>query len=216
MQARFYNVSANTNYTVRVSGVTKSKRNGQFAEKFCTMPATAPDKQKLSRFTWRKMEEDGHWMFKLQVPRISERNGPICCYRVYLVRMESSQKLAELPPPNNLTVVSYQDAHRTPKGGVYVAEMFSSDTFHSEIFLGDEQVFNSSNSPCDDCIGLRPYYFPRDYTSNITSNRVKTVVDLPEPLPPYDGSLDINSNYTGFIEVIGKFLFFIFFFVFSK
>lgn len=126
LSARFYNVSANTNYTVRLSGVTRTKRNGDSVEMRCTMPVTVPDKQKLSsRFTWRKMEEEKKWMFKLLMPRISERNGPICCYRIYLVRMEAQQNLAELATPEDLPIISYQEAHRTPKGGAYVAEMFS-------------------------------------------------------------------------------------------
>ena len=125
LSARFYNVSANTNYTIRVSAVTRSKKNGEKVELFCTMPPTIPDKQKLSRFTWSKMEDQGRWMFKLNMPRITERNGPICCYRVYLVRMESQQKLGELPEPDKLEIVSYRQAHRTSKGGTYVAEMFT-------------------------------------------------------------------------------------------
>lgn len=124
LNARFYNVSANTNYTVRLSAVTRTKRNGDSVEMRCTMPVTIPDKQKLSRFTWKKMEEEKRWMFKLLMPRISERNGPICCYRIYLVRMEAQQNLAELSRPEDLHIISYQEAHRTPKGGAYVAEMF--------------------------------------------------------------------------------------------
>lgn len=125
LNTRFYNVSANTNYTVRISGVTRTKRNGQDVELKCSMPTTLPDKQKLSRLNWRKIEEQlGKYIFKLNIPRISERNGPICCYRIYLVRMESQQKLAELPEPEDMLIVSYQEAHRTPKGGAYVAEMF--------------------------------------------------------------------------------------------
>lgn len=125
LNARFYNVSANTNYTVRLSAVTRTKRNGDSVEVYCTMPVTVPDKQKLSRFTWKKMEEEKKWMFKLLMPRISERNGPICCYRIYLVRMEAQQGLGELSSPKDLHIISYQEAHRTPKGGAYVAEMFT-------------------------------------------------------------------------------------------
>ncbi|XP_017783668.1 PREDICTED: tyrosine-protein phosphatase 69D isoform X2 [Nicrophorus vespilloides] len=206
--AKFYNVSANTNYTVRVSGVTKTKKNGDFIEAHCVMPPTVPDKQRLSRITWKKMEEQGKWMFKVLMPRISERNGPICCYRIYLVRMEAQQKLTELPSPEELDVVSYQEAHRTPKGGAYVAEMFTSSTFHNEIFLGDEQVYNVSNMPCSGCIGLRPYSNPKEHkeashtnASAIETNRVRRTI-LADPLPPYDGNLDSNSNYTSFIEVV--------------
>ncbi|KAL1493162.1 hypothetical protein ABEB36_011272 [Hypothenemus hampei] len=212
LSTRFYNVSANTNYTVQISGVTRLRKNGSPVTLSCQMPHTLPDKQKLARIHWKKMEEpQGKWMFKLFMPRISERNGPICCYRVYLVRMEDQQKLSELPTPEDLTIMSYQEAHRTPKGGAYVAEMFNSATFQSEIFLGDDQVYNSSNNDCDECIGLRPYNTPRqdkvkeklhNKTVGDGANRVRRNEVLSDPLPPYDGSLDINSNYTGFIEII--------------
>ncbi|CAH1103184.1 unnamed protein product [Psylliodes chrysocephalus] len=205
LNTRFYNVSANTNYTVRICGVTGLKKNGQFVTLNCTMPPTLPDKQKLARLHWKKMEEQGRWMFKLFMPRISERNGPICCYRIYLVRMEDQQKLSDLPNPEDLTIMSYQEAHRTPRGGAYVAEMFTSSAFHNEVFLGDEQVYNTSNSQCDECIGLRPYNTPREEKiKNATNlaNRVRRNEILTDPLLPYDGNLDINSNYTGFVEII--------------
>lgn len=64
-------------------------------------------------------------------------------------------------------------------------------------------MFNTSNSECDECIGLRPYSSPTDVT-NDTANRVRREEELLDPLPPYDGTLDINSNYTGFVEVLGK------------
>lgn len=203
LSARFYNVSANTNYTVRVSAVTRTKRNGEHVELYCRMPTTVPDKHKLSRFSWRKVTEEGKWMFKLFMTRISERNGPICCYRIYMVRMEAQQKIAELPTPENLPVGSYQEAHRTPKGGVYVAEMFTSSSFHPEVFLGDDQVYNISNSLCDECVGLRPYSAPRKQRSSYIVDRYKrNDPDLIDPLPPYDGNLDIGSNYTGFVEIV--------------
>lgn len=127
---RFNNVSANTNYTVEISAVTKAKKSGETVNLTCTMPSMLPDKQKLSsQLHWRKMEEEGKWLFKLSMARASERNGPICCYRIYLVRMEDQQKLAELAAPEDLLIVSYHEAHRTFKGGAYVAEMFTRCVF---------------------------------------------------------------------------------------
>lgn len=83
----------------------------------------------------------------------------------------------------------------------------NSATFHQEIFLGDDQVFNSTNTDCDECIGLRPYNTPRvekeKLLNKTLSNRVRRDDVLSDPLPPYDGTLDINSNYTGFVEMIG-------------
>lgn len=197
-------VAPNTNYTVRVSGVTRLKKNGDIAEAYCTMPPTIPDKNKLSQFKWSKVEDKDKYMFKLFMPRITERNGPICCYRVYMVRMEPQQGLAQLPMPEDLSVMSYQEAHRTSKGGAYVAEMFTSETIVPEVFLGDDQMVNTSASPCDECVGLRPYSAP-DNLMNYTVNRSRRN-DYEEPLPPHDGTLDMNSNYTAFIEIVGKFL----------
>lgn len=42
-----------------------------------------------------------------------------------MIRMENNKGLAELSAPEDLHVGNYHEAHRTPKGGVYVAEMFS-------------------------------------------------------------------------------------------
>lgn len=61
--------------------MTRSRGGGIEAVKHCTMPATVPDKEKLMRFNWGKVEERGRWLVKLYMPRVSERNGPICCYR---------------------------------------------------------------------------------------------------------------------------------------
>ncbi|XP_060537066.1 tyrosine-protein phosphatase 69D [Cylas formicarius] len=205
LYSRFYNLSANTNYTVKISAVTRLRKNGQPVVLSCTMPPNLPDKQKIAGIHWEKVKE--HQIIKLFLPRISERNGPICCFRIYLVRMVAQQKLSDLPVPEDLTIMSYQEAHRTPTGGAYVAEMFTSETFHSDIFLGDEQVFNISSTDCDKCIGLRPYNTPRrekpfNKTAGSISNRVRRNDVLSDPLPPCDGKLDINSNYTGFVEII--------------
>lgn len=82
-----------------------------------------------------------------------------------------------------------------------------STSFHSEVFLGDDQVYNTSNSLCDECIGLRPYSSPRRQQSFNDINRPKRDYnDLTDPLPPYDGNLDMGSNYTGFVEIVSKYV----------
>ncbi|XP_012286742.1 tyrosine-protein phosphatase 69D [Orussus abietinus] len=156
---RFEQVPANTNYTARVHGITRARSSGEEAIGTCTMPVTTPDKESMNMRTWRKIENEGRQLFQLYLPRISERNGPICCYRIFMVRLEAQRTVADLPPPEEIDVLSYQYAHASQKGGAYVAETFDSDQLLPEIFLGDGEVFNGS-SACDKCVGLRPRVIP--------------------------------------------------------
>lgn len=262
----FNQIPANTNYTVRVNGVTRSRTPGKDAVGNCTTPITIPDRDSLNMRSWRKIENQGKQLFKLYLPRITERNGPICCYRVYLVKLAPRKSVTDLPPPEEINVYSYQYAHNSPSGGAYVAETFDSDRLVPEIFLGDGESFNSS-SMCNKCIGLRPkaappvLHFvpevsttisalnttpattttpvtstttPAPTTSSATTQKIETTIanlidnnhtetverrkrenmatqktkgsDGSSELPSFtaqDGFLDENSNYTGFIEVIG-------------
>lgn len=129
-------IPPNTNYTVRVAAVTRTKRPGKAASATCTMPSTTPDN--IGRLMWGKLRtEDNQWIFKLFLPRVSERNGPICCYKIYLTRL--AHKNGSLPEPENLAVTSYADVHsiNNTHGGTYLAEIFSSVNYSSEVFLGD-------------------------------------------------------------------------------
>nr|CAD7424727.1 unnamed protein product [Timema monikensis] len=153
--ARFDMIPPNTNYTVRVSGVTRSKSRGTEAVMDCQMPPTVPDKDKLSQFIWVKVEEHGRWLLKLFLPRITERNGPICCYRVFIVKLEPSQTVADLPLPEDFPISSYEEVHHSRRGGAYVAEMFESESLTPEVFLGDGQSFNINTTMCHLCVGLR-------------------------------------------------------------
>ncbi|XP_044012009.1 tyrosine-protein phosphatase 69D isoform X2 [Aphidius gifuensis] len=152
----FKKVPTNTNYTVRIYGVTRLKSPGQEAIGSCIMPVSRPEEEHMNMRSWRKIENEGKQLFKLYLPRITERNGPICCYRIFMIKLAPQQTSGDLPLPENLEVHSYHYAHASPAGGVYLAEMFDSDHLHSEIFLGDgQEVFNRS-SACEKCIGLRP------------------------------------------------------------
>lgn len=155
----FNQTPPNTNYTVRVHGVTRSRTQGKDAVGNCTTPVTVPDRDSLNMRSWRKIENQGKQLFKLYLPRITERNGPICCYRVYLIKLAPQKSVTDLPPPEELGVYSYQYAHSSSSGGAYVAETFDSDRLISEIFLGDGETFNGS-SMCKKCIGLRPKASP--------------------------------------------------------
>ncbi|XP_039298297.1 tyrosine-protein phosphatase 69D [Nilaparvata lugens] len=157
--AVFDMIPPNTNYSVKVAGVTRTRGGGTEATGHCSMPPTIPDKEKLARFHWDKVEEQGRWLLKLSLPRISERNGPICCYRVFVVKLRAQQNVADLPPPQFSPVSSYQEVHHGKSGGAYVADMFDSNSLNSDIFLGDGQTLMSAedfSNPCHRCIGLKP------------------------------------------------------------
>ncbi|XP_043249228.1 tyrosine-protein phosphatase 69D-like isoform X1 [Colletes gigas] len=183
----FNQIPPNTNYTVRVHGVTRSRTPGKDAVGNCTTPVTIPDRDSLNMRTWRKIENQGKQLFKLYLPRITERNGPICCYRVYLVKLAPQKSVTDLPPPEEIGVYSYHYAHSSPSGGAYVAETFDSDRLISEIFLGDGESFNGS-SMCDKCIGIRPkaappvlHFVPEIQTTIATLNATPATTITPPP-----------------------------------
>lgn len=136
-------------------GVTRSRTPGKDAIGNCTTPVAIPDRDNMNMRNWRKIESQGRQLFKLYLPRISERNGPICCYRVYLVKLPPHKTVSDLPPPEEISVYSYQYVHSSPTGGAYVAEIFDSDQLLTEIFLGDGESSNGG-AMCDKCVGLRP------------------------------------------------------------
>ncbi|XP_071455284.1 tyrosine-protein phosphatase 69D [Hetaerina americana] len=150
----FDDIPPNTNYTVKVSGFTRSRTPGPEVNRTCGMPPTTPDKLKDIR--WKKIEEQGRYLIKLILPRVSERNGPICCYRVILIKLEPQQSNTFLPAPQDVVITTYDDVHHNKKGGAYVAEMFESDKLASEIFLGDGITSNVETSQCRACLATQP------------------------------------------------------------
>ncbi|XP_024944758.1 tyrosine-protein phosphatase 69D isoform X2 [Cephus cinctus] len=155
----FDKVPSNTNYTARIYAMTRQRTPGKDSTGNCTMPVTIPDKDSLNMRTWRKVESEGKHFFKLYLPRISERNGPICCYRIFMVKLAQQSTVADLPSPEKIDVYSYRYAHATESSAAYIAEAFDSDRLVSEIILGDGESANTS-SACDRCIGLRPRALP--------------------------------------------------------
>lgn len=261
--AFYENVSPNTNYTVSVAGITRSKKVGEQAFKSCSMPPTTP--VPLTHVLWGKVQaDDTNWIFKLFLPRVSERNGPICCYRIYLIRMTSSNYDFK-DSPEDYDVGTFAEAHNGTKGGVYIAEIISSSTNQSEIFLGDNKktTFNKNlnfngNEMCNVCLkniykkkivkqpvveevetkdadddeilvdietvngttttspaaasstAVPPNARRRRRRRRENSESKLSIYDLSlqnkekpsDFLEIFDGKLDINSNYSGFIEVI--------------
>lgn len=129
-------VLPNTNYSVTVHATTRHKKSGERAQAFCEMPVAVPSN--IGRSAWIKIRTDNERpIFKLNLPKISERNGPICCYRIYLVRLQKGE--TDLLSPENMNISTYHDVHASNNtmGGTYIAEMFPGDDFRTEVFLGD-------------------------------------------------------------------------------
>lgn len=70
LKAEYESVPPNTNYTLKVAGVTRSKRPGEAASASCTMPPTVP--KEVGQALWGKtMTANGNWVFKLIIPQVS-------------------------------------------------------------------------------------------------------------------------------------------------
>ncbi|VVC89464.1 unnamed protein product [Leptidea sinapis] len=79
--------------------------------------------------------ENDRYMFTMHLPRISERNGPICCYRVYMVRL-LGQEWASLPAPRLMPVLQYEEAHSVrPTLAAYVTDLFSKDYMKNPMMM---------------------------------------------------------------------------------
>ncbi|OXU25361.1 hypothetical protein TSAR_005640 [Trichomalopsis sarcophagae] len=149
----------NTNYTVRVSCQTRQRFYGAEAIANCTMPVTVPDRENLNARSWHKIESQDRQLFKVYMPRISERNGPICCYKIFVVKLAPQKTLADLPSPEEISVFSYQYVYSSPLGGAYLAETFDSNHLPPEVFIGDGETHNAS-AACERCMGLKQKPIP--------------------------------------------------------
>lgn len=151
-RAIFEGVAANTNYTVFVSAITRSKRPGAQASAVCKMASTVPDT--IGKLLWGKLRsEKNDWIFKLYLPRLTERNGPICCYRIYLYRL--AEQTQTLEAPYHLDVQTFHEVHapNNTKGGAYIAEVLPNFHLQQEVFLGDGEnaKVNKSNADYQRC-----------------------------------------------------------------
>lgn len=92
-----------------------------------------------------------------------------------------------------------------------------SNTLSNDIFLGDGHTVISpmNHSSCQKCVGLKPTQSSATPLTEMTSvlaeipcllgRKQRSPSDVPEYTQLYDGKLDTTCNYTGFVEVIGKF-----------
>lgn len=189
-RAEYDNVPLNTNYTVRVSGVTRSKRPGDFASAKCVMPRSVPE---IGHILWGKIKaEHDKSILKMYMPRLTERNGPICGYRIYLVRLPNGIGAGDkhLPPIDDLSISTYHEVHamNNTRGGAYIAEAFSSEHFQAEVILGDGHTIKDNNDYSNvrntECRKLLNGFFVRKTTPppliNESPTKATSEVNLPE------------------------------------
>jgi len=107
-----------------------------------------------------------------------------------------------LPEPENLPVLTYDEAHRQG-AGAYIAELFDPGMLPEGVFLGDNSRINTDSLPCKSCQGI--FWRPDDQvvrrSSLEDSSRMINVGTL-----SHDGTLFPESNYTIFLQVITIYL----------
>jgi protein-tyrosine phosphatase len=167
-KAVYENVPANTNYTVSVAAVTRSRKPGEKAIAICTMPPTIPDQ--IGKTIFGKYQaENFDWIFKLFLPRVSERNGKICCYRIYLVKLSNNFNMEQ--SPDDLDIMTFDEAHNVnnSNGGSYLASIVPSNMYQPEISLGSgkHHIYSKStfNEKCRACL------------SNVTRKKSHVVIE---------------------------------------
>lgn len=172
---RIAELKPNTNYTIKLSAMTRTRRRGEDETKSCYTSPGPPDHP--PKPTWKKINDNDKYFFKMTLPRVSERNGPICCYRVYMVRLFPDQELNDLPSPEDIVLIRYADAHSMkPSSGAYVTDIFTNENFpaNSELIMGDGRSIN--NATCKRCYEepIREYFVPTMPTTTSTSSSTTT------------------------------------------
>lgn len=199
----------NTNYSVRVCAINKSGcgqlshiTSSTMCESSATTPSSLPSNLRLERVKFESLADKSSRLLRVYLPRVSERNGPIGCYKVVIVRLPDHSNASEVLPssPEQLNITSYSLVHSQGKlnqnnydrsisesVSAYIAEEFSSDNLVNNVVIGDGYSSNCNH----DIDGRSPRRIISENESalSLSSNAI------------FDGSLLPNTNYTGFIEV---------------
>ncbi|KAI5639999.1 fibronectin type III domain-containing protein [Phthorimaea operculella] len=154
----------NTQYTVKLSEEYTT---------YCNTTAAPPDTPPRPR--WRKILDKDRYLFKMFLPKVSERNGPICCYRVHVVRLLPHMDMRNLKGQSQLEIIDYEEAHGAqPVLGAYITDIFTNDNFpaENELIIGDEySIFNRSEPAltrpgCERCL-KRPHRITQQHYNRL-------------------------------------------------
>ncbi|XP_066940417.1 tyrosine-protein phosphatase 69D [Macrobrachium rosenbergii] len=194
----------NTNYTIKVYAGSRRQYSSPLSA-VCRMPVWVPVPERVS---WWKYIHEGQTVLKLPVPRVSQRNGTICCHRIVVVKLAGDSTLQALPSPNKLPISTYEEVHRSPSStGAYVAEAFTRLSIKDKyLLLGDGKVVGNWSGGCAACHGeISP--IAEAATSRSSELRVaraitrgsRHLLSLQATTPVEDGILSQEANYTGFV-----------------
>eukprot|EP00094_Tigriopus_californicus_P001276 TCALIF_01236-PA protein Name:"Similar to Ptp69D Tyrosine-protein phosphatase 69D (Drosophila melanogaster)" AED:0.07 eAED:0.07 QI:0/0.91/0.84/0.92/1/1/13/255/1330 len=205
-RTRFDFLKPNTNYTVEVCAVTRRKECGETTATSCKMRQLPPRAEHLNRFQWYSEFRSDHHVFRLRMPRMSERNGKICCLRVIVVKLREGQSSHDLPHQSELKLRTYREVHRASHDyGAYIAEILGSNFMGKDVFIGDGQNILSANmGGCPACqTGVRAHLLQaaRQAESRLLGKRSAGAV-LQQTELVEDGFLDPDANYTAFVELV--------------
>ena len=237
LMTRFDFLEPNTNYSVRVCAVTGSKECGEWRSAACTMGPRPPPDAELAKFSWAQASAEESAvtsvavdtkvaagsvnvgpLYKLTIPKLSSRNGGICCLRVVVVKLplaEVGAPLAALPPPGDVTITSYAAVHGAAgTTGAYIAEIVSAIYMGRDVVIGDgKNTAALGLGSCHEClpplttVGATREKIQKRFTGgdsgpsdNIHHHHQHEA--LADAKAVEDGILDVAANYTAFVEVI--------------
>ena len=115
-------------FVCSVCAKTKFKICGEPKSAKCATPEVPPNVDELNQASWKRVPATSlkRVIFQVNVPRISQRNGPICCFRIVVVKLQKGQDTtSNLVSPEKLQLLTYEEVHSTPKMGAYVAEVMN-------------------------------------------------------------------------------------------
>ncbi|CAG2164165.1 unnamed protein product, partial [Oppiella nova] len=197
----------NTNYTVRVCTINKSGcgllshiTTSTMCETSTTTPFQMPSSIRLEKVRIDDKSDKTSRLLRVFVPRVSERNGVILCYKVIIIRLPNYPNATQALPssPNQLNITTYSEVHshiHSPSEnadfysvGAYVAEEYNSDNLINNIVIGD----GFANQCTQDYENRSPRRMNGENESalSLSSDYI------------FDGSLLPNTNYTGFVELV--------------
>ncbi|CAG2105274.1 unnamed protein product, partial [Medioppia subpectinata] len=196
----------NTNYSVRVCTVNKSGcgllshiTTSTMCQTSATIPFQMPSNIKLEKVRIDDNLDKTSRLLRVYVPRVSERNGVILCYKVIIIRLPNHTNATNALPsnPNQLNITTYSLAHNYVHSlsesqdsiGAYVAEEFNSDNLVNNVVIGD----GYSNHCNPDQINRSPRRM---------DSQNESALSLSSDTLTFDGTLLPNTNYTGFVELL--------------